>query len=119
MGTLSRIGARPRTTGSIISRFPLRAGVLACHDRIVLSSDTYIDTLRRDATAFADLLREVDLSAPVPDCPGWTVAVGRATSEAFTAGRTVLSRPGHPATSPSDPPCASSSSTGSTRAQPS
>jgi uncharacterized protein (TIGR03083 family) len=40
----------------------------------VLSADTYLDTLRRDATAFADLLREADHSAPVPDCPGWSVA---------------------------------------------
>ncbi len=40
----------------------------------MLSTDAYLDTLRRDATAFADLLRDVDLEAPVPDCPGWNVA---------------------------------------------
>jgi uncharacterized protein (TIGR03083 family) len=37
----------------------------------VLNRDTYLTSLRSDAAAFADLLRDADLATPVPDCPGW------------------------------------------------
>jgi len=37
----------------------------------VLPRETYLDYLDRDADAFLQLLREADLTTPVPDCPGW------------------------------------------------
>ena len=40
----------------------------------MLSRDTYLDALDRDARSFGDLLREADHAAPVPDCPGWSLA---------------------------------------------
>jgi len=39
----------------------------------VLSRDTYLTSLSRDAGAFAAILHAADLSTPVPDCPGWDV----------------------------------------------
>lgn len=39
----------------------------------MLSRDTYLDALARDAAEFARLLRDGDLGAPVPDCDGWSV----------------------------------------------
>lgn len=40
----------------------------------MLSRESYLGTLERDADAFAALLHDVDLGSPVPDCPGWDVA---------------------------------------------
>jgi uncharacterized protein (TIGR03083 family) len=51
-----------------------RIDVSACHDPPVLSRDTYLRALDRDARAFGDLLRDADHSAAVPDCPGWSLA---------------------------------------------
>jgi uncharacterized protein (TIGR03083 family) len=48
--------------------------VAGWHHQDVLSRDTYLEALRRDASAFGDLLHDADLMLPVPDCPGWTVA---------------------------------------------
>ena len=39
----------------------------------MLSRDTYLRSLTRDADAFAAVLRDADLATPVPDCPGWDV----------------------------------------------
>jgi uncharacterized protein (TIGR03083 family) len=39
----------------------------------VLDRVTYLAALASDAAAFAALLRDGDLDAPVPDCPGWQV----------------------------------------------
>ena len=39
----------------------------------MLSRDTYLTSLSRDAGAFAAILHAADLSTPVPDCPGWDV----------------------------------------------
>jgi uncharacterized protein (TIGR03083 family) len=36
--------------------------------------DRLLAALARDTTAFAALLRALDLDAAVPDCPGWTLA---------------------------------------------
>jgi len=40
----------------------------------VLSRETYLETLDGDARSFGELLRRGDLTAPVPDCPGWSLA---------------------------------------------
>jgi len=40
----------------------------------VLHRDTYLAAFERDAASFAALLRDGDLAAAVPDCPGWQVA---------------------------------------------
>ena len=39
----------------------------------MLSRDTYLTSLTRDADAFVALLRGVDTATQVPDCPGWDV----------------------------------------------
>ena len=39
----------------------------------MLTRDTYLASLTRDADAFAAILRDADLASPVPDCPGWDV----------------------------------------------
>jgi uncharacterized protein (TIGR03083 family) len=39
----------------------------------MLDRETYLTSLARDAAAFADLLRTVDLYAAVPDCERWDV----------------------------------------------
>ena len=39
----------------------------------MLSRDTYLTSLTRDADAFAALLRGADTAARVPTCPGWDV----------------------------------------------
>lgn len=40
----------------------------------MLTRDELLGSLARDQAAFVALLRDADLAAPVPDCPGWTLA---------------------------------------------
>ena len=48
----------------------------------MLTRDVYLDSLDRDMRGFVDVLRTADLDAPVPDCPGWTLAdLGRHVAE--------------------------------------
>lgn len=40
----------------------------------MLTRDELLGALARDQAAFVELLRASDLTSPVPDCPGWTLA---------------------------------------------
>lgn len=40
----------------------------------MLTRDALLASLARDQAAFFELMRDADLTAPVPDCPGWTLA---------------------------------------------
>lgn len=39
----------------------------------MLEPEKYDEELRANVAAFEDLVTEIDISAPVPTCPGWTV----------------------------------------------
>ncbi|MBI1377269.1 MAG: maleylpyruvate isomerase family mycothiol-dependent enzyme [Frankiales bacterium] len=91
MGTLSRIAGR--------------AGDPLCHDRRVLDRDAYLTSLERDSAAFADLLAEADLAAPVPHCPGWTVtdlALHLSGVHRWARTAVVTAAPGEEPVGPSD-----------------
>jgi uncharacterized protein (TIGR03083 family) len=45
----------------------------SCHDRSVLTRDTYLARLRADADSFLKILRSADLETRVPSCPGWSL----------------------------------------------
>jgi uncharacterized protein (TIGR03083 family) len=72
----------------------------------VLSRETYLESLDRDARSFADLLQGADVTTPVPDCPGWSIAdlashlggVHRWAHGVVTTGS-----PGEEPTGPTDP----------------
>jgi len=72
----------------------------------VLTPAVYLDALTRDAATFSHLLASADLAAPVPGCPGWTIAdLTRHLSgvHRWALGVLVTGEPGDEPEGPQDP----------------
>ncbi|MFN8167587.1 MAG: maleylpyruvate isomerase family mycothiol-dependent enzyme [Candidatus Nanopelagicales bacterium] len=72
----------------------------------MLTRDDLLSSLDRDMRAFAEVLRTVDLSLDVPDCPGWTIAdLGRHLAEvhSWAYGIVATGSPGEPDEITTDP----------------
>ncbi len=72
----------------------------------MLTRDALLGSLARDQAAFVELLRDADLGANVPDCPGWTLAdlgghLGGVHGWARSA--VVAGEPSEPPEPPADP----------------